>query len=463
MSRLKLSPNLFIEVNELNKLISFLSDDGYKLIVKQLVKNYGIAQDKENTMFKVSHKIDTENVIVVNAGVAIDSNINIINLPNDIELTIPYTDNKKWIAISYATTNDETGTVNISSQGNLSGNGTKFLSVLRGQPNFPTKVKFSSTKNKGEYEIVDVTSDIEATAAGSFIEEQNVKYQVIGTFTPGFQPNDEDKTIYEYDSVMIHIIDSINKPDVDENTFIIACIEFDNGINVIDERVNFFNNSIQKEGVNNNVIKSNPFVAVNKTAIKNNNFLDVQIDWGYKINKYDITTSTRTTVVQILNGSSSYITNTYIPDNLFNGWKLLNRTNMVSVNIDYNERNLLYVSVMPSDLFAGTNDDLIIIPNFKDIEIEVKLSGSNYDSNDANFYFQFSLLNRTSRFVIPIEYLDTLIELKYRMINNENKTTTFQKFAVTTFENIKGEKETLGNSSFSIYVSEPEEVKRNYS
>ena len=49
------------------------------------------------------------------------------------------------------------------------------------------------------------------------------------------------------------------------------------------------------------------------------------------------------------------------------------------------------------------------------------------------------------------------------MIDEENKTTTFQDFAVTQFENINKEKETLGDSSFSINVPEPEEVKRNYS
>lgn len=462
MSRLKLSPNLFLEVNELNKLIDFLSIDGYKLIFKQLIKEYGIAQNADNTMFKVSHKTGTDNVVTINSGIAIDSNINIINLPQDIDITIPNTTNKQWLAVSYASTNNEIGTVNISAQGNLSGEGTKFLSVLRGQPNFPTKIKFSSNKNKEEYEVVDVTSDTEATLAGTFVEEKGINYQVIGTFTPGYQPNDDDKLIYEYDSFLIHVIDSVEKPDVDENTFIIACVEFENGINVIDERTNLFNNKLDIEG-SETIINNNPFVSLIRTKLFNNRILDLQFEWGYKIHKCELTTTTTNNIIDILDGSSNYIPNTNIPDNIFNGWKLLNRKNMVSVDIDYNKSNSLYISAISSALITDKGDDFIVVPNFKDIEIEAKVSGSNYDDDAPNFYFKFSILNRKSRFHIPIEYLDTFIELKYRMINEENKTTTFQSFAVTQFENINNKKEILGDSSFSINVPEPEEVKRNYS
>lgn len=462
MSRLKLSPNLFIEVNELNKLIDFLENNGYKLIVKQLVKQFGIAQDKDNTMFKVSHKSGTDNVVTINSGVAIDSNINLIRLLENIDITIPETTEKQWIAVSYATTNDEEGVVNISSQGNLSGVGTKFLSVLRGQPNFPTKVKFSSSHNIEEYEVVDVTSDTEATLAGSFAEERELKYQVIGTFTPGFQPNDDDKMIYEYDSCMIHIINSVEKPELDEDTFIIACVDFENGINVIDERTQLFNKKVEIEGAE-TIVNNNPFVSLSRTKLFGGKVLDIQFEWGYKINKYELTNTATTNIIDILNGHSNYIPSTNIPDNTFNGWKLLNRKNMVSVDIDYNKANSLYISVLSSALITGEDDDFIIIPNFKEIEIEAKVTGTNYDDDAPNFYFKFSILNRKSRLHIPIEYLDTFVELQYRMIDTDNKTTVFQDFAITQFENINKEKETLGNSSFAIYVNEPEEVKRNYS
>lgn len=462
MSKLKLSPNLFLEVNELNKLVNFLENDGYKLIIKQLIKEYGITQNADNTMFKVSHKSGTDNVVIINPGIAIDHNVNVINLEQNTEITIPYSTDKQWLAVSYATTNNEVGVVDVSPQGNLSGHNTKFLSVLRGQPNFPTKVKFSSSNNKEEYEVVDVKSDTEATIVGSFIEEKNLKYQVIGTFTPGFQPNDEDKMIYEYDSCLIHVINSIEKPEVDENTFIIACVDFENGINVIDGRTDYLNNKIDNVIGSENIINNNPFVSLIRTKLFNEKLLDLQFEWGYKIDKFELITTSVNNIVKVINGNSHYIPNVQIPNNIFKGWKLLNRKNMMSVDIDYNESNYLYISVFSSSIITGEGDDFIIIPNFKDIEVEVKLSGDNYEEDSPNHYFRFSILNRKSRFIIPVEYKNTFIELKYRMIG-EDKTTLFQNFAVTQFENINKEKETLGDSSFSIFINEPEEVKRNYS
>lgn len=465
MSKLKLSPNLFMEVNELNKMVDFIGNDGYKLILKHLIKEYGIAQNIENNMFKVSHKVGTDNVVTINPGIAIDSDINIIRFTESVDINIPFTTDKQWLAISYATTNNEVGTVDVSAQGALIGNNTKFLSVLRGQPNFPTRIKLSSNFNKEEYEVVDVTSDTEATIVGSFIEEKDLKYQVIGTFTPGFQPNDEDKMIYEYDYCRIHIIDSIEKPNVEDNVFIIASIEFvDNVINVIDKRSNFFNekNDVKSSSaVSSSIVNSNPLVSLIKTKILKQNFLDFQIEWGYKVNAYELKNTSTSNVFTIVNGNSNYITN--ITDNLFNGWKLLNRKNMMSVNIDYNIANSLYISVISSSLITNENDDFVIVPNFSEIEFEVKMSGENYDINSPNNYFKFSVSNRIGRFNIPVEYLDTFVELKYRMINDKNKTTIFQNFSVAQFENIKQEKETLGNSSFSIYIEEPEEAKRNYS
>ena len=48
MSKLKFSPNLFLEVNELNRLVKFLDDDGYKRAFKALVKSFGIVQNSSS-------------------------------------------------------------------------------------------------------------------------------------------------------------------------------------------------------------------------------------------------------------------------------------------------------------------------------------------------------------------------------------------------------------------------------
>ena len=461
MGKLKLSPNLFLEVNELQKMLSFVKEDGYKTVFKHMIQNFGISRNGGD-MFKVSHKADTDGVIVINTGIAIDSDLNVITLKENKEIELPFATGKRWIIISYATTNNEEGTVSISTQGNLIGTNTKFLSVLRGQPNFPTKVSFTSSYNIDEYEVVEIISDTEATIVGSFVEENNLKYQVIGTFTPGFQPNDEDKKIYEYDYCNIEIIESEDKPEVGENKFVIASVQFVDGkINVKDERNDFFNYEAE-DVIGDTIINNNPFVSLLKTKLVDNHWLDFTVEWGYSVHSVDITSTSKTNIIEIIDGGSNYIPNTNIPDNVFNRWKLLNRKNMVGVEIDYNVRNFLYVPSSVSSLITGEGDELVIIPNANNIEIEIKLLGTNYD-DDTRTYFQYALANKKSKFCIPIEYLDTQVELKYRLINKESNSTVLQDFAITQFENINGEIETLGNSSFSVNITEPEENERNYS
>ena len=463
MANLNLSPNLFLEVNELKRFRDGIEKDGYKVFVKYLTKSFGIAQDSNNTFFKVSVESGSDNTIVINPGIAFDNDLNIIIIKEAKKIKLDYSTEKRWIVLSHDTTNEEIGTVKISKQGVLSGEGTEFLSVLRGQPNYPTKVRFNSKINTGDYEVVEVNSDSEAVISGDFTAENNLKYKVIGTFTPGFQPNDSDKLIYTYDSCKIDVIESESKPSLEDNQFILASIDYvNNTLSVTDERLNYLFN-YEKSGNDSVVeISTNPLVALLKTEMINDRIIDIQFEWGYKVLKYELTNTSTNNIFNIISGESSYIGNEKIPDNIFAGWLLVNRKNMVSVKIDSNEGSYLYISKFNSSIVTGASDDFVIIPNYDDIEVEINVSGTNYDDNEVACFYKFSLVNLKTKIFIPVKYLDTKFGLKFRMINSLG-TTNFQNFALTQFENILGEKETLGDSSFSINVPEPEEVKRNYS
>lgn len=501
MSKLNISPNLFLEVNELNKLTEFI-EDGYKPILKQLVKKRnGIIKNDDNTYFKVSPKEGFQNIVIINAGIAFDSNLNRILLNDDIELEIPDR-NTHWIVISYDTTNYEEGLVNISSQGVLSGFNTKFTSVLRGQLNFPTKIKFNSPLNNDEYEVVDVTSDTEATLVGSFVSEKKMKYKVIGAFTPGFQPDDEDKAIYTYDSCKIQIIESEDVPELIEGQYVLAKISYINdNINITDERTrNLFDNEVDNDSET-NYLQNNPFVSLTQTTIRSDRMLDIQFEWGYKISKFEIITSKNNDILNIISGNSNFISGNNIPDGIFEGWLLVNLTNMVSVVIENNISNSLYITNSNPFLLSNEEDNkFVIVPNAKEIEIEVtlnkikKITQSSEISNetkkmsvidkniligtldkidkitsyldtddygDSKYFFKFSIENAFSRFNIPLDYGQTSVKLRYRMLYL-NKTTKFQKFANTQFINIQNNKETLGDSSFIIIVNKIVETK-NYS
>lgn len=461
MSKLKLSPNQFLEVNELSRLVKFLSDDGYKLIFKNLFSSFGIARGQNSDYFKVSYKEGSDNVIIVNSGVAIDENINIIILKNNKEIELPSTieyNKKYWVVISHATTNDEDGTVSISKIGNLIGNGTSFLSVLRGQPNFPTKIKFTSNKNIEEYEVVEVTSDTDAVIAGDFVEESGLNYQVIGTFTPGFQPDEGDKMIYEYDHCNIEIVKSDKVPTL-SNKFILASFIRSNGISVNDERSrNYINTEFFNEVENE--VNDNKLSCLLKTSLVDNKFIDIQFEWGYKVIRYELVTTSSNNVFNILMGESKYLSSK-IPNGFFKGWILLNRDNMKSVLIDNSINNSLYVGGFNSSIISS-NNDFVIIPNFSDYEIIFSITGKNYDSEDADYVFKFSMENIKSRVVLPLKYDDNKIEIKYRMLS-VNNTTEYKKLSNVNFVNVNGEKEILGDSSFIVTVNRPEEVQRNYS
>ena len=144
---IKFSPNLFLEVAELNRFKRSMVDDGYKKAIKCLARSFGVVRDKDGSYFKTILK--SGRVITLNPGLAFDANVDCIVLENPIDFSVPTLNDGEffWLIVSHATTHNEVGTVSINTDGSLSGVGTEFLSVLRGQANFPTKVKFLSSRS----------------------------------------------------------------------------------------------------------------------------------------------------------------------------------------------------------------------------------------------------------------------------------------------------------------------------
>lgn len=130
--KVKLSENLFLSVQELNRMKQALQDNGYKQLIQFLTKSVGIAQDADNTLFKVAAKNDSNTTVIVNAGVAFDSNLNPIVMKENKEITWTNWNNidKHWLVLKRAVNNDEEGTVSISASGVMTGVGTKFTEVL---------------------------------------------------------------------------------------------------------------------------------------------------------------------------------------------------------------------------------------------------------------------------------------------------------------------------------------------
>ena len=483
MSRLKFSSNLFLEVNELQRFNKFIEEEGWKRAMKAITKNFGIVENASNTYFKVTQKVGNNSVIVINAGLAFNSNMDAIVMEEDLELSVANTGQNRWIILSRGTTNKEKGTVNINSDGSLSGIGTEFTKVLRGQPNFPVKVKLDSTQNTEEYEVVSVSSDTSALLSGSFVNENGMKYSVIGTFTPGFQPTDENKMIYEYDSYSISVVDSADRPTISSDEFILAMISFNESgaMSVSDERINhMFNNPYVQSSAEGDTA-TDPLVSLLSTGIVGGirsvgsaaAEIELIMEHGYTITRYELQTTSTSNTFVILNGQCNFLSTGNIPDSMFKGWLLVNRANMKYAVIDDNSNKSLFISNFDSSIIQENNNDFIVVPNFLEIEYEVKVSG-NIDRPAIPFYFRSSIWNLYTRAKVyayfPSEDVENFsdevtISVKYRLMDNSGKQQPFGNLAVAQFENVNGQSETLAESSFTVNLAtiEPQAKQRNYS
>lgn len=479
MSKLKISPNLFLEVNELNKFREFIEEQGWKRALKSLIKQFGIVENETNSCFKVTNKDNS--AIVINAGIAFDNNMDAIVMENDLELSVGNTGTNRWIILSRSVSNEEKGTVNISSDGSLYGIDTEFTKVLRGQPNFPVKVRFNSSTNDKEYEVVSVESDNSALLSGSFVSQNGLKYSVIGTFTPGFLPSEENKQIYEYDSYDIKIVDSEDRPEISENEFILAMISFDSSgiMSVSDERIRYMLNSVYNQSTNIDnetdelvsLLSTGIVGGINSEGSSSAN-IELILEHGYKVEKQELLTSSTANTFNIIKGGSNFLGEGDIPDGFFKGWLLINRVNMKSAVIDDNKNKSLSILSLDSSIIEDGENDFIIVPNCSEIEYEIALS-NNVDRPSVPFYFRSSIQNLFTRAIVYAYYPSTsdefddiiTIKIRYRLINNSGKNTPFKNLSIAKFENAYGQSETLSNSSFDINLNdiEPKAKQQNYS
>lgn len=198
-----------LELKRQRELLEFK----YNTMLKNLIDVYGVVKnltvDPSYNNLKISNGT-ASGKFSVKAGYAIDKNLNLIVLENDIIDAFDINPLGAGIfeaCIAYAERVVETGTVNIANNGAITGTGTEFTKLLRGQPYHPSKIKFTNAvSNLQEYEVLSVTSDTSAILQGaSFVAETNLKYQVIGTFTPGVIVPNPDKGIFVYDSCVLSI------------------------------------------------------------------------------------------------------------------------------------------------------------------------------------------------------------------------------------------------------------------
>lgn len=273
MSKLNINRNIFLEKEELVRWQEFLGDTTSDAVTLGNTTAYGILRTDftgSETDFLVEQGTNSGTVKIVNRSLAIDSdNLKAVLEPID-NFVIPNDSSWYWLRVSHKFRRHEVGTVSVDINGNLSGVGTKFTEVLRGQAtDVPTKIKFLDSNedpasNSSNYEVVEVTDDENAVLGGnvSFAAESNLFYVVIGA-TPINEAitSEQEDGLYAYDDCLLELVaeESLDTPPttgfVQDKTFYIARVQ-NTGVSLTiqDKRTEYWNFNIV--GINDKLDKT---------------------------------------------------------------------------------------------------------------------------------------------------------------------------------------------------------------
>lgn len=403
--KLNFVPNLFLEVAELNRFKDSLDTYGFRKHILQNTESYGLIKnetvDPNFLNGKVQIDLDDEfgnKTIKINELFGIDSFGNFIYHPIKRSIIIPNDNNWYWVRVTYQESVQEKGTFSISSNGNLVGSGSELLSILRGQPNFPSRIKFlNSTQNTLEYDILEVIDNQNAivshpalTNLGSseFIPETGLTIGVVGTFTPGVVVPTNDKYPFRYDSTLIEILQestlNTKPPYIVNSNFYIARCKIISGVLVIqDKRTEFWESKGSKRSLNIER-NTNPLIGVenikwnhvNTPADRN----IVEIGWGMRTQNWSVDTSNN---ILTLFGSSKggkFKSVEDFTDGDFNGWRLYSQNGKYSkvlssvkqgssINLSLDTLDIDNFSIDGGSTTNSGTDWVLVTPDCEEVEI----------------------------------------------------------------------------------------------
>lgn len=400
MANIKFSEDLFLEIQELNRFKKFIDEDGFRRFLKFNAYQFGLLRLKDDVdellNFKVEAGTNNKTIKIANDSYAIDGNGKVIYKKAEDNIPVPDDGNFYWVRIRYLVSNLEVGTVDVDTSGNMTdatGGITKFLEVLRGQPNFPVKVIFpNASLNTGKYEVAQVVDDETAVLSGILQAENDLEYAVIGTFTPDFVPDSNDEQIYEYDSCVdlgeyaVGMIEETGTPGepppksgADYLEFYIARVKVvGTSVSIEDKRVEFFQTraeylySVINAGAN-NLIGIEFAKYDNSFSVKDHNI--VRIGWGFRSSNYTVSSDIRRITLSGGEGGIFKDTDDF-SDNDLDGWVIYvpsGKKYRIIESLKSSTQINLEVEALNVDDFDGS--EIIIVPNVE--EIQLKFSADN--------------------------------------------------------------------------------------
>ncbi len=403
---LKVNSNLFLEVAEQKRNDQFLDEWGYRRHVLANSKEYGIVKDldlpelgtilTQDAFYVSKFGVSCYDKVIINTGMIIDQLGRFV--VNDAIVDVPISPDSLWywIKVKHKYKTTEIGTVSVDTFGNVTGVGTEFLNVLRGQPNFPSKIRFTNSVNGNadDYEVVDIISDNSCIIQGDFIAESDMTYSIVGTFTPGYPVPTADEQIFQYDYFEYELVTEtiLNTPPafIAGEEFYLSRVK-SNGTTIIieDKRLDWWKpwgewhvHDVNRN-FNNNLIGVEGVQWEQPNSPRANNL--VMVAWGMRFASYTIDPSLKKISVLIGNGGTFKDTS-FFNSGDFTDWRLYSKDGSWRTIIDSTKTGtqiVLTLDVLDPDDY-GMADQLFIAPPYESIEIRAQRDGANIDVGDQD-------------------------------------------------------------------------------
>lgn len=419
--------DLFIGKAELSRLIKFMDQDGFRQLMLKNSGSFGIIRyeaDANGNNFKVEEDVlGSGNIKIASKSFAIDETGNLI--VQDVVGSIAVANDSAyyWVKIAHKYKTTEGGSVNIDANGNLTGTATIFTDVLRGAPNFPSKISFpGSSNNPLEYEVVEVLNDTTVILDGSFIPENNLTYQVVGTFTPGAVPTLSEKYPFQYDGcdITLEAEVSLNTAPVksDGTEFYIARVVNTGGnVAIEDKRTEFWKSSAEFK-LNNILKTANPLIGVEWikydqiSTSRDKNI--VNVGWGIRSKVWTSDSEARTiTFSGAIDGGKYKTTNQFSNDEL-NGWRVYFKNGSYGEIYDSakvgSDIKCFIKTYDPDQLTSG--DQLVVVPAVDTVEL--KAIGDGGTINVVNTQVAFPSSDGYGQLKLPVPTSGYKYVIQYR-------------------------------------------------
>jgi len=443
MSYLKHKTDLFLGVAELDRMSKFFTEDGFKKILLEGTATFGVIKgelDTEFTSFRVEDSSSSPGTIKIDYNsTAIDSAGRLIRLKPTTDIPVQDNSSWYWVKISHQYSTEETGTVSLDTNGNLTGVNTRFTEVIRGMSSdFPSKIKFlNSSLNLLEYEVVEVINDTTILLAGvtsTFKAESNLKYSVVGTFTPGHVPSATDKYPFQYDSCKIELVQEIVSDTPPAKTdgveFYLARVRNSGGVVKIEDKREEIYSANSKFSLSHINRTQNPLIGVESVKFDHDSTARdrnlITVGFGIRTTSWTLNPQDRT--VTFSTGSldaGKYKSTSQFSDGELDGWRIyLKDGSFLEIHTSEKQGTSIKCtvkSVNPKRLAVG--DELVCVPSVDGVEIRAISDNGDLPILDTVQRFEVQDGYGILRVPVPQSTYKYIIEYRYLKAGSSTEWT----------------------------------------